>query len=308
MDKINVTRLSALTIVLLLTGCGTTDVYRNPNTGVYTVASRNGLPTGGWDASTQEATQKAIQYCEDKGQQYYYINEQRSGTPGFTLLKSEITFNCGTNVAEANAQLQSQCKAEMENPALNIIRNKVQLYRAINDSPPPFEIATNKNFPTAKEKEAIKQWAKVREGCQERDDEMTASVPKPATQMQQAYADKQLEFRRQLQAGINALVVALYQSKLTYGEFAQKRYDFTRNVAAAEREFRAAALMQDRDLQVKAAQLALQQQQNNIAAWNTYMQSVNARQPQTIRVEGAIQVKKNCNSTASGNTVSTYCY
>lgn len=292
----------------LLSACGTTDVYKNPNTGVFTVASRNGIPTGGWDASTREATEKAIEYCTERGQQYYYINEQRTGTPGFTLLKSEITFNCGTNVAEATKQLNAQCKTDMENPALNSIRSKVQLYRGLNDGPPPFDIVTNKNFPNAKEKEAIKLWAKIREGCSQRDDEVLASVPKPSSQMQQAYEDKQLEFHRQLQSGINALVVALYQSKLTYGEFAQKRFDFTRNVLAAEREFRAAKLLQDREMLVKATELALQQQQNNIAAWNNYMQSVNARQPQTIRLEGSIQVKKNCSTTASGNTASTYCY
>lgn len=292
----------------LLSACGTTDVYKNPNTGVYTVASRNGLPTGGWDASTQEATQKATEYCAERGQQYYYINEQRTGTPGFTLLKSEITFNCGTNVTEATAQLNAQCRREMEALALNSIRNKVQLYRSLNEGPPPFDIITNKSFPTGKEKESIKLWAKMREDCAQREDEVLASVPKSSSQMQQAYDDKQLEFHRQLQSGINALVVSLYQSKLTYGEFALKRYDFTRNVLGAERDFRAAKLLQDREMLLKATELALQQQQNNIAAWNTYVQSVNARQPQTIRLEGSVQIKKNCNTTAIGNTASTYCY
>lgn len=292
----------------VLAACGTTDVYKNPNTGVFSVASRNGIPTGGWDASTQEATQKAIEYCAERGQQYYYISEQRTGTPGFTLLKSEITFSCGTNVSEATSQLNAQCKSEMENSGLNSIRNKVQLYRGLNDGPPPFDIVTNKNFPTPKEKEAIKLWAKIREGCAQRDDEVLASVPKSSSQTQQAYEDKQLEFHRQLQSGISALVVALYQSKLTYGEFAIKRYDFTRNVLAAEREFRAAKLQQDREIKLKAMQLALQEQQNNLVAWNTYMQSVNARQPQTIRLEGSVQIKKNCSTSAYGNTASTYCY
>lgn len=196
----------------------------------------------------------------------------------------------------------------MQSKELDSIRNKVELLRVSSGSPPPFDIASNKNFPTAKERVAIAKWAKIREGCVSRSDEISSAGIQGANPMNSVYLEKQREFGKQVSAQVGALIVALYQMKLSYGEFATKRYEMAASIASAERDFRAAAIMQDRqlsqqdrDLQLKSQQVVLQQQQNNILAWNAYMQSVNARQPQTIRLQ------TDCNTTRIGNMSSTEC-
>ena len=291
-----------LLVAATLTACGTSLVSKNPNTNLYSVTSKQGLVTGGWDTATSEATQKAIDHCASMGQKYYFSNEQRAGVPGFSLLSSTISFNCGADTAALMKDVVTSCEEQMKTSDLNLIRNKVELSRTTISGPPPFEIATNNSFPTQKEKQAISIWAKIREQCSKQTKEaLSQNDTLVANAMQRAYADKQMEFRRQMDGQLSALVVALYQSKLTYGEFSQKRYELVESIVSAERDYRAATLIQDRDVQVRSEQLALQQQANNINAWNVYMQSVNARQPQTVRLQS------NCNTTRIGNTTTTNC-
>lgn len=64
-----------------------------------------------------------------------------------------------------------------------------------------------------------------------------------------------------------------------------------RDAAAAELAFRQSALDQDQQRQIQAQQLAQQQFANSLAAWFTYMQAVNARQPQTVHFNETIRVQ-----------------
>ena len=301
-------RFQVIVLPLLLTACGTSDVMKNANNQSFNVSSSQGLPTGGWNTASSQAMAKAVEHCQSMGKRYVFINEQRSGVPGFTLLTSSVNFSCESDVSGQLKEAAEDCKTQMLSKDLDPIRDKVELFKDLNSPPPPFDIATNKSFPTAKERVAIAKWAKIREGCANKGNELLSSGSSPQNALQAAYIDKQKEFRRQMQAQVSSLTVALYQMKLSYGEFATKRYEMVSNIQSAERDFRASAIMQDRsisaqdrDLQLKAEQVALQQQQNNINAWNSYMQSVNARQPQNIRLQ------TNCNSTRIGNMTSTEC-
>ena len=129
--------------------------------------------------------------------------------------------------------------------------------------------------------------------------------------LQDAFAEKSKSYAQQINAQVGALIVALYQSKVTYGEFAQKRYEMVAAIVNAQQDYKAALLQQDRDLQMKAEQMALQKQQNNILAWSTYMQSVNARQPQaqvqTIQPLPTNRNSINCTTNRIGNTINTNC-
>jgi hypothetical protein len=109
--------------------------------------------------------------------------------------------------------------------------------------------------------------------------------------MEVAFLQQDHSFGREEGARVGELVVALYQQKLTYGEFAHKRYEITRDANSAELAFRQSELNADRQRQVQAQQLAQQQFANNLAAWSVYMQSVNARQPQTVHIDGTIRVQ-----------------
>jgi hypothetical protein len=199
----------------------------------------------------------------------------------------------------------AQCTSDMQSPDLDPIRHKIELYRASVDSPPPFEIASNDTFPTNSERPAIGKWATIRDECIKRSN--AVQYPPSATPLQIANIQQDRSFAHETAARVGELVVALYQAKLTYAEFAQKRYEIGRTQAAAELQFRAAALIADHDRQVQGQQLAQQQFQNNLIAWSAYMQAVNARQPQAVRLDGNVRIKTNCISQDLGALVSTNC-
>ena len=110
-------------------------------------------------------------------------------------------------------------------------------------------------------------------------------------------------------AEVNKLIVALYQQKMTYGEFAQRRYEIGREGAKAENDFRRSVLLADREHQEKAQQAAQDQYNAKLAAWSAYNQSVAARQPQTVRLINSppISSSVNCTSYRTGNMVNTNC-
>ena len=302
----NIFKAFTLLFVLFLSGCGTTEIIKNPNTSSYTVTGNQSWATGGWDKASRDATQKAVDFCGKNNQNYVFISEQRNGVPGFSLLTSAISFTCGINIKEAMQVKSDECKAEMLTPELDPIRYKVELIKDDGSSSPSFDISTNTNFPTALEVMAIAKWAKIREVCDAKSKQVLSATDTPLNPMQTAYRDKQREFRDELTSQVNLLVVALYQGKLPYGEFAQKRYEVYLNIKSAERDFRSATLLQDRNAQMQAQDLAIKQQQNNINAWNNYMQSVNARQPQ-IQSPSTTRLQTNCITNKTGNTSTTNC-
>jgi len=105
------------------------------------------------------------------------------------------------------------------------------------DAATPFEIASNDSFATDDERKAIGTWATLRESCNARFDDLY----KPAgnTAPLQAVNFQQMDsFRREALGRESALLVSLYQQKLTFGEFAQKRYEIFRDAVAAQRQFR----------------------------------------------------------------------
>jgi hypothetical protein len=273
--------LLSLIATTLLSACGTSEVTKNINNNSLTVTGSQSWATGGWEKASIEASQKASDYCAKNNQDYIFINEQRTGVPGFSLLTSAISFTCGQNSKALFSSLTDECFDKMQITDLDVIRNKVELFKKDGSSPPPFDIASNTNYPTANEKEAIAKWAKIREECNAKNMQIFKDSLQSNNPMQATFNQKQIEFRNQSASLVSSLVVALYQGKLPYGEFAQKRHEGFMAVLSAERDFRSATLIQDRNAQMQAQDLALKQQQNNINAWNGYMNSVNARQPVT---------------------------
>jgi hypothetical protein len=292
---------------LLLAACGAGEIVKNPNADVLTVTAKNGLLTGGWNQSTLDATNKATAHCEALGQKYYFLNENRSGTPGWTPLESTITFRCGADVANIMKDVQNQCREDMKNPELDPIRGKVELFRSTSDNPPSFDITSNTSYPTAKEKPVIAKWARIREACIKKGAEISsANNPPPMNPMQKVFQDKEAEFSKQMNSQIGSLIVALYQGKLSYGEFAQKRYEMASAITNMEADYRTSVLMQDRDAQMKAQQLAIQQQQNNIMTWNNYVQSVNSR-PVVVQQPTTTRLQTNCVTNRIGGVSTTNC-
>jgi len=205
-------------------------------------------------------------------------------------------------VRERNQAIQTQCKADLQTPELDPIRSKVELYREPSsiETPPPFEIASNDTFPTEPERTAIRKWAAIRDACIARQNAILV-VPASANAVQTVFVQQEFAFGKEMSGHVGQLIVSLYQQKLSYGEFAQRRYEITRDTAVAERQFRQAALISDQQRQMQERQLAQQEFQSRVAAWSAYTQAVSARQPQTVRLNA------NCMSQQLGAFTTTNC-
>lgn len=122
-----------------------------------------------------------------------------------------------------------QCKSDFSTPDLDPIRHKVELYRESTDAGVPFEIASNDAFPTDTELPVIAKWATLRDECIRR----TSQAAKPsadASAMQSAFIRQREFLYNQAAERISGLIVALHQKRLTYAEFAHKRYQINRTV------------------------------------------------------------------------------
>jgi hypothetical protein len=276
-------------ITAILPGCGTTEVHElSPSK--YSVSAQYGALNGSWDRAQQEAVAKGKEFCAGKRETYDFISEQRSGVVGFSPQKSTIYFTCGPDTAALIHSASSECKEQLQTPELDPIRTKVELYRDSWESPVPFSIATIDAFPTQEERTAIAKWATLREECIKRGN-AAFSMPPAATPLQVTEIQQDRSFGQSGSAKVGDLIVALYQQKLTYGEFARKRYEITRDASEAERQYRQSLQVADQQQRMQAQQLAQQQFANSLAAWSTYMQAVNARQPQTVHIDGTIRVQ-----------------
>ncbi len=204
------------------------------------------------------------------------------------LFKNEgsatLQFSCGDRSGEPDlTAAQEQCKRDLDTPELDPIRQKVELSRKTSDAPPPFAIAAIDTFPTDAERPVIAKWATIRDACISR---TTASVAPPASvnAIQSTVFQQEASFNKIAAAKVGELIVALYQQKLTYGEFAQKRYEIGRDSTAALLAFRQSTLERDQAHQLQVQELAQQEFAARMTAWGKYMESVNARQPQTVNV------------------------
>jgi hypothetical protein len=197
--------------------------------------------------------------------------------------------------------VRKQCETDFATPELDPIRHKIEFMRQ-QDEAPPFEFASLDQFPGAAEKPLIAKWATLRDECVKRAHSVNV-VPPNATPMDVTYIQQEQAYTTDAEGRVSELVVALYQQKLTYGEFAQRRYEIGKAASDAQRAYREARLIQDEDRQLQAQQIANQQFANNLNAWANYMQVVNARQPQTVHLSTSLH----CTSTQLGAFTNTNC-
>jgi hypothetical protein len=200
--------------------------------------------------------------------------------------------------------VKKQCETDFATPELDPIRHKIQLMRELDEAP-PFEYASLDVFPTAAERPLIARWASLRDDCVKRAHAVDA-VPPGANALDAAFINQQRAFVTEAEGHLSELIVALYQQKLTYGEFAQRRYAIGKAAADAQRQYRESRLIEDQQLKLQAQQVANQQFANNLNAWANYMQAVNSRPPQTVRLN-AINTGIHCTSSSFGNIVNTNC-
>jgi hypothetical protein len=177
---------------------------------------------------------------------------------------------------------QQQCKDEMRASELDPIRQKVELIRTAGDKdPPPFDVASNEASPTDSERPVIARWASMRDVCIRRANAIRVT-PSSANPKEVMDFQEQMAIPRESSARVSELVLALYQQKLTYGEFAQKQYEFGRDALAAELVLTRAVIERDDDRRAQEEQQAMQQFATVSKSWTDYIQTVNARQSKTV--------------------------
>ncbi len=92
MKKNRMLALAAVTVVVSM-GCKTSGSSRGDNS-TYAVSAQYGSLNGGWERSSQEAMQKAKDFCKKKGRKFIFIGEQRDGIQDRSSQASIVTFRC----------------------------------------------------------------------------------------------------------------------------------------------------------------------------------------------------------------------
>jgi hypothetical protein len=176
-----------------------------------------------------------------------------------------------------------QCVDDLAARDLESIRAKADLFRMAADGPPPFRIALNDNFATDSERVEIAKWLRIRDFCRKRF-AIPRTLPAGENAIEAASLQQMFALSKIFQSSVNQLIRALYYQELTYGEFARKRYEFARDAAALSSAMREAEQGADQ------AQLRhnLQDLWYLRFSWNAYLRRVNARQPGTVHLRGAI--------------------
>lgn len=284
MNRRVATAAAALSAYCLISACSTSPVVSTGPQTYSLSATRCGLCI----PVTSYVTQQANQYCDSRGEQVSVRGITSNNLQPMFPGSATISFTCvALSAAAPLQQVADECTKGYETATLDSIRHKIELYRSDADAAPAFEMAANENYPTATERAAIAEWATLRDACMARQ-RAALHVPPGASPIQATFIEQDAAFGDETGAKVSALIVALYQGKLRYGEFAQKRYEIDRDGADAERAFRQAALIADEQRAEQAEQLAQQKFQNRLLAWSAYLQTVNARPSQTT-----IQVQQN---------------
>jgi hypothetical protein len=174
-----------------------------------------------------------------------------------------------------------QCRNNLAVQDLDPIRAKADLSRMAEEGPPPFRIALNDTFATDSERTVIVKWIKVWSHCRSRFElPHVESPPANAT----VAASLQQVLARIFHSSVGQFIRALYYQELTYGEFASKRYEFTRDAVALSSAIAAAEL----DPNQERLEQALHKLQYMRLRWNTYLRRVNLRQPGKVHIRGTI--------------------
>jgi hypothetical protein len=197
---------------------------------------------------------------------------------GCGILQQERLQSQNAEIKQQIIALSARYEATLQDPALDPIRHKVELFRRFQDGPPPFEISSNNSYPTALERDTVAKWANIRDNYL-REEATISVVPASANALQAAFLQEDRTFVDRANGEISKLIVALYAGKVTYAEFAEKRYEIGRDTVDAELRYRQAALIADQQRQMEAQRIAAQQFANSMSAWAAYTQAVNARQP-----------------------------
>lgn len=166
------------------------------------------------------------------------------------------------------------CTSLMASSEIDIIRSKVDMFHILADkSPVPFSILSNENYPTEIEAVAIGKWADLRDKCNTRAAQADTKVQFPPSVARNSVETLQ-SFGTRATHQLNLLVLALYQGRITYGQFAAQQTEVRNTLIDTKLEYIKAMKEQDYNKRMQESALAEQQFQNRQQAWGTFLQGV----------------------------------
>jgi Skp family chaperone for outer membrane proteins len=181
-----------------------------------------------------------------------------------TVLSSELVIVRAASVKEisvvqetrnAKARAQNCFEALSDDGDLTLIKDKVSLVGAGEQT---FSMLVDNSKPTTEEQKALLIWGNKRDVC-------FKEVRKALDAQGTAPAIKNV-----LTSGSHTaqmLLIDLYNGKLTYAEFANRRQDLTQVINEAIANIQSELQKQSAEAKARADQLALQAQQNMISAY-----------------------------------------
>ncbi len=208
----------------------------------------------------------------------------KPGTKGFANIGVSSGKTQLNTTIEQFKVVHEQCQAEISSPDLDIIRHKVELFKPSLNAAPSTEVLSVDQFPSSAELDPIAKWQSLRDLCLKREDAVLQNTPSDHDSVSESYIQQQRFFVKETQLQIGELAQALHNSKVTYGEFAIKSYELSKQAVNAQVMYKEAALVIDRKKQMQIQQFAQKQFENNLMAWKTYMKAVNTRQSNTVHL------------------------
>ncbi|HIH2747881.1 EsaB/YukD family protein [Burkholderia aenigmatica] len=198
---------------------------------------------------------------------------------------------------------RNACAAAMSAPELNPIRDKIEIFHDPS-TPTPYTYAALDLFPARADLPLIAKWIALRDACVKHEHEIDLTSP-ALTPMAQSMVLQRAEFNGIAEAKIRRLAIGLSQRKLTYGEFAQRRYQI--NSAAENAAQRVAATLSARD---PGSQFLEQRRierrfSAEVDTFERYLHSVDARQPGTVRLVPGAAIGSDAAEQACGTNCSS---
>lgn len=174
-----------------------------------------------------------------------------------------------------------QCQADLAVQDLDPIRAKADISRMAFEGPPPFSIALDDTFPTDSERAVIAKWITIWNRCRQ---QLRWSTVGPTNAMAAAALAQEFALSRFFHSNVGHLIQALYYQELTYGEFALKRFQFTRDAVALRLAIDKAQRDSDQNRLVQTRRQFLYLR----LSWNIYLRRVHVREPGKAPVRRAI--------------------
>ena len=181
------------------------------------------------ETARANAKEKAAKHCNLSSKTHVLLEWKNWYSFSDSGQKVEMIFQCGQDTKSLLKINSDRCDEEGKSADLDPIREKVEIWKRLF-TPVSVSMSSNENYPTETESAAILQWQKIRGNCLARQAEIRSrGINAGFDNEMQAINDRH-------SFAVDALITALYQRKLTYGEFSSKRAQYAEEVESITRE------------------------------------------------------------------------